>query len=49
MYAANVIKGNCLLSSAWRAKYGDELPPLERRIYGGIPDKCFYPKDMRCY
>jgi hypothetical protein len=49
MYAANVIKGNCLLSSAWRAKYGDELPPLERRIYGGIPVKCFYPKDMRCY
>jgi hypothetical protein len=23
MYAAAVIEGNCLLNSAWRAKYGD--------------------------
>ena len=49
MVAASVIKGNCLLSSGWRAKYGDNLPPLERRIYGGIPDRCFYPKDLQCY
>ena len=49
MYAASVFKGNCLLSSAWRAKYGDELPPLERRIYRGIPDKCFFPRDTWCY
>jgi hypothetical protein len=49
MYAAAAVGGNCLLSSSWRAKYGDNLPPLERRIYGGIPDKCFYPNDWRCY
>jgi hypothetical protein len=49
MYAANVIKGNCRLSTSWRAKYGDNLPPLERRTYGGIPDRCLYPKDTQCY
>src|SRR3974377_721914 len=38
MYGAPAIKGNCLLNESWRAKYGDNLPPLERRIYGGIPD-----------
>jgi hypothetical protein len=49
MYAANVIKGNCRLSTPWRAKYGDNLPPRERQIYGGIPDRCLYPKDGQCY
>ena len=49
MYAAAAIKGNCLLNEAWRAKYGDNLPPRERRIYSGIPDKCFFPRDTWCY
>jgi hypothetical protein len=49
MVAAEAIKGNCLLNESWRAKYGDKLPPLERRIYGGIPDKCLFRDWLRCY
>jgi hypothetical protein len=49
MYAAAAVGGNCRLSSSWQAKYGDNLPPRERRIYGGIPDRCLYPNDFRCY
>jgi hypothetical protein len=49
MYAASAYGGNCRLSPSWRARYGDELPPLERWIYGGTPDYCFGINDARCY
>jgi hypothetical protein len=41
--------GRCQLSPSWRARYGDQLPPLERWQYGGIPDRCVNAFDARCY
>ena len=49
MYAASAYGGNCQLSPSWRARYGEQLPPLERWIYGGTPDYCFGINDARCY
>jgi hypothetical protein len=49
MYAAQAYGGNCRLSPSWRARYGDELPPLERWQYGGTPDYCISIDDARCY
>ena len=49
MYAASGAGGNCRLSPSWRARYGDELPPLERWQYGGTPDYCVSAFDARCY
>ena len=47
MYAAQAYGGNCRLSPSWRARYGDQLPPLERWQYGGTP--CVGIDDARCY
>jgi hypothetical protein len=41
--------GRCQLSPSWRARYGDQLPPLERWQYGGTPDYCIGDLDPRCY
>jgi hypothetical protein len=49
MYAAQAYGGNCRLSPSWRARYGDQLPPLERWQYGGTPDYCVKIDDARCY
>ena len=49
MYAAQAYGGNCQLSPSWRARYGDQLPPLERWQYGGTPDYCVGIFDARCY
>ena len=49
MYAASGAGGNCELSPSWRARYGDQLPPLERWQYGGTPDYCVSAFDARCY
>jgi hypothetical protein len=49
MYAASAAGGNCQLSPSWRARYGYQLPPLERWQYGGIADQCLGIFDARCY
>ena len=50
MIAAQAYGGNCRLSPSWRARYGDQLPPLERWQYGGTPDYCNKSiDDARCY
>ena len=49
MYTAEGAGGRCQLSPAWRARYGDQLPPLERWQYGGTPDYCINEFDARCY
>jgi hypothetical protein len=49
MYAAQAYGGRCQLSPSWRARYGDQLPPLERWQYGGTPDYCINEFDARCY
>jgi hypothetical protein len=49
MYSAEAAGGRCQLSPSWRARYGDELPPLERWQYGGTPDYCIGAFDARCY
>jgi hypothetical protein len=49
MYAASAAGGNCKLSPSWRARYGYQLPPLERWQYGGTADQCVDVFDARCY
>jgi hypothetical protein len=49
MYAAAAAGGNCQLSPSWRARYGEQFPPLDRWIYSGNPDRCLGVDDARCY